>query len=281
MMTTAYPLFHALRPRHWVKQGLVLIPLLLAQKLLDFQALLRTLEAVAVFCLLTSAIYLLNDLVDLESDRRHPIKKHRPLAAGLVSPRLGGTVAILLLLFSLAWGALLGREFFFVMAAYLSVQALYNLAFKMTAILDILCVAAGFFLRVLAGASAIQTPASRWLIVFSILISTTLALGKYRHELQPRYSPGLLDQMFGVLAACLLSSCVVYCTSSETVAKLGTDRLIYTLPFAFYAIFRYLCLIDEQRRPGARQKPYVLDAPLIASVLLWALTSKLIIGREI
>jgi 4-hydroxybenzoate polyprenyltransferase len=281
MMTAAYPLFQALRPRHWVKQCLVLIPLLLAQKLLDFQALLRTLEAVAVFCLFTSAIYLLNDLVDLESDRRHPINKHRPLAAGLVSPRLGGTAAILLLLLSLAWGAFLGRAFILVMAAYLAVQALYNLGLKKTAILDILCVAASFFLRVLAGAAAIQTPVSRWLIVFSALISTYLALGKCRHELEPRYSPGLLDQMFGVLAACILSSYVVYCTSSETVANLGTDRLIYTLPFVFYAIFRYLYLIDEQSRPDARQKPYVFDPPLSASVLLWALTSKLIIGGVI
>jgi len=280
-MTSAYPLFQALRPRQWIKQAFVFIPLLLAQRLFDLPALLRTLEAAAIFCLFTGAVYLINDLVDLESDRRHPVRKLRPLAAGLLSPALGGGAAALLLLASLAWGALLGQGFLQVLAAYLAVQVLYNVRLKKTPVLDILSIAASFFLRVLAGAAAIPVPVSRWLIVFSAFLSMYIALGKFKHEPQPPYDHALLDQMFGVLSAGMLSSYVVYCTSSETIARLGTDRLIITFPFVLYAVLRYLYLVHEQTRPGVPRKAYMFDPSLLASVVLWALLSVLILRRAL
>lgn len=268
-----------------------MVPLVFARRVFDYPCLLKSMAAVAVFCLAAGAIYLINDLFDLEADRRHPLKRHRPLAAGLISPGLAKVTASVLLLFCLLWSAYLGQEFFLILIIYLAIQLLYNYRLKEIVILDIFCISAGFFLRVIAGAAAIHTEISHWLIVCSVLLSMFLALAKRRHELVlmgeveagnhrkvlSEYSPYLLDQMVAVITASTLLSYMLYCISSETIEKFGTDRLIYTFPFVLYGIFRYLYLIHKKKQGGAPEMILISDPPLLLNVVLWGLSCILII----
>jgi 4-hydroxybenzoate polyprenyltransferase len=234
---------------------------------------------------------LINDLVDLESDRRHPVKKNRPLAKGLISPVLAKASAAVLLLISLAWGMSFGTEFFLILLSYLAIQFFYNYRLKEVVILDIFCVSCGFFLRVIAGCMAIQVQISHWLIICTILLSMFLALAKRRHELVllgqsdavnhrkvlSDYSPYLLDQMIGVITAATLLSYMLYCISNETIEKFQTEHMIYTFPFVLYGIFRYLYLIHQKDKGGAPEKLFFSDLPLLLSVVLWIVVCILII----
>jgi 4-hydroxybenzoate polyprenyltransferase len=265
--------------------------LIFARKVFHFPSLLQSLQAVAIFCILTGGVYLVNDLVDLESDRRHPVKKDRPLARGLISPALAKVVAAVLILSSLIWGALCGIGVFLIVVTYLAIQFLYNYRLKEIVILDIFCVSGGFFLRVIAGGVAIGVAISHWLIICSILISMFLALAKRRDEMlllggsEARnhrkvlsdYSPQLLDQMMGVVTAGTLLSYMLYCISAETIAKFQTDHMIYTFPFVLYGIFRYLYLTYKKNQGGSPEKALVSDLPLLLSVILWGIVCMLII----
>jgi 4-hydroxybenzoate polyprenyltransferase len=290
-MATARLLFRSLRPQQWIKNGFILIPLIFAQRVFHGPSVFLSLQALFIFCILSSAIYLINDINDLEADRRHPEKRHRPLAAGLISTTLAKVTAVLLLTVSLLWGAHVGRVFLFVLAIYLTVQLLYNYRLKEIVILDIFCVSSGFFLRVTSGAVAIDVSISHWLIICTVLISIFLALAKRRHELVllgnteagnhrkalSSYSPLLLDQMMGVITASTLLSYMLYCVSPETIEKFQTDHLIYTFPFVLYGIFRYLYLIHIKAQGGAPEKILVSDLPMAVSIILWGLFCMLII----
>ena len=290
-MKTGSYLFKSLRPRQWIKNGFILLPLLFAQKVFHYPSLLQILSVIAIFCLFASAMYLINDLFDLEADRRHPFKRHRPLAAGLISPRTVKVAAALLIVLSLISGAIVGRQFFLVLVTYLTIQLLYNYRLKEMVILDIFSVSAGFFLRVIAGAVAINVMISHWLIICTIMISLFLALAKRRYELVllgegdagnhrmvlSQYSEHLLDQMIGVITAGTLLSYMLYCFSPETIEKFQTDRLIYTFPFVLYGIFRYLYLIHKKNQGGEPDKILVSDLPLLLSVILWGLFCMLIV----
>lgn len=290
-MTTARLLFQSLRPHQWIKNGFILLPLLFARKVFDFPSLIQSLQAVVIFCILTGGVYLINDLVDLESDRRHPVKRYRPLARGLISPSFVKLSAAVLLLSSLVWGAWCGMGFLLIVLTYLAIQFLYNYRLKEIVILDIFCVSGGFFLRVIAGGVVIGVAISHWLIICSILISMFLALAKRRDEMLllgrseagnhrkvlSDYSPYLLDQMIGVVTAGTLLSYMLYCISEETIAKFRTDHMIYTFPFVLYGIFRYLYLTYQKNQGGSPEKALVSDVPLLLSVVLWGIACMLII----
>jgi len=278
-------LFRSLRPQQWTKNAFLLIPLIFSQKLAHPQSLLLTLQALLVFCALTGGVYLLNDLLDLEADRSHPEKRHRPIASGRLSPRTAVGAAIVLLGAALWWGARCGMPFLVVLLSYLAVQALYNLRLKEVVILDIFCISAGFFLRVVAGGAVLSVKLSHWLIICTVLVSMFLALGKRRHErvslgeegapahrkVLTFYSPRLLDQMIGLITAGILITYMLYCIAPETVAKFHTDHLLITVPFVLYGVFRYLYLIHVKQEGGAPERLLLSDPPLLSSVLLWAL----------
>ena len=290
-MQTVHFLFLSLRPRQWIKNGFIFLPLVFAQQLFDPAHVLASIQAVAVFCALTGAVYLINDYLDREEDRRHPVKRHRPLAAGLISPSLAMGTALGLLILSLLWGACVGMGFFLVLMIYLGVQVLYNIWLKDVVILDVFCVAAGFFLRVIAGAVAINVPVSRWLIICAIFIAMFLILSKRRHEIMvlgkeeagkhrkvlSQYSTHLLDQMIGVTTGGVLLTYLLYCTSPETVEKFHTENMIYTFPFVLYGIFRYLYLIYQRREGGSPERIILSDIPLLTSILLWGVFCVLIL----
>ena len=262
-----------------------------AQKAFDPSSLLKGLAAFASFCLLASGVYLFNDMLDLESDRLHPVKKKRPLAAGLISSRSLRVASGLLLFFALLWGSSLGRLFFLAMLSYVVIQVLYSFHLKHVAIIDVFCISAGFFLRIVAGALVIQVSISHWLIICSVLISMFLALAKRRSELAflgeknavdhrkslGSYSLRILDQMVAVTAGSALLSYMLYCVSAETIQKFRTNHLIYSSPFVLFGLFRYLYLIYEKGKGGAPEKVLVSDVPLGVALILWILTCVLVI----
>ncbi len=278
-------LFFSLRPHQWTKNLVVLAPLIFAERLFDAPAAIAAASAFVIFCLLSGSVYLVNDLVDLERDRRHPVKRNRPLASGRLEPRFAVVAVIVFVLGGLAGALWLGRGFFVVAAVYTVTMVLYSFALKNIVILDALVVAFGFVLRAIAGAVAIDEPFSNWLLICTWLLALFLALAKRRHELTllmgdaaghrrilGEYSPYLLDQMIAVVTASTLVSYALYTSAPETVAKFGTDRLVWTLPFVLYGIFRYLYLVHHKEEGGNPTKVLLNDRPILMAVALWAAT---------
>lgn len=278
-------LFVSLRPHQWTKNLVVLAALIFAERLFHPQSVTAAAVAFGVFCLLSGAVYLINDLVDVELDRRHPVKRKRPLASGQLSPRMAVASTAIVVAVSLLGSFALGLRFGIVAVVYFVTMTAYTLALKNVVILDVLVVAFGFVLRAVAGALAIDVAFSSWLLVCTLLLALFLALAKRRHELtllageaaQHRrilgeYSPYLLDQMIAVVTASTLVSYALYTLAPETVAKFGTDRLIWTLPFVLYGIFRYLYLVHRKEEGGNPTNVLFNDRPILVTVALWAAT---------
>lgn len=283
----------SLRPYQWIKNGFVFLPLIFAKELFDIRSFFTILQATLIFCLLTGAVYLINDISDLESDRNHPRKRYRPLAAGDISVKLAAVVAVVLLLISLLSGYMIGVPFLCILIFYFIFQLGYTFYLKNVVILDVFCISASFLLRILAGAAAIGVSVSNWLIICASLLTIFLALGKRRHEIEllgedqahnhrnvlSGYSTYLLDQMILIVTGGAILSYMLYCISPETVEKFQTDHLIYTFPFVLYGIFRYLYLIHKKNRGGSPEKVLVSDLPLLTSVILWGIFCILIIYK--
>lgn len=283
-------LLASLRPRQWTKNLIVFAGLIFGQRLEDLRAVALALAAFAIFCALSGAVYLVNDVADREQDRRHPIKSRRPIAAGLVSPGTALGAAALL-----GGGALLaayavGPWFGHVSVAYVGLLGLYSAWLKHIVIFDVLVLALGFVLRAAAGAVAIAVPISHWLLVLTIQLALFLGLAKRRHELVlladnasghraslGEYSPQLLDQLIGIVAASTLIAYAIYTISAETVEKFGSDLLGLTLPFPIYGVFRYLYLVHRRADGGNPSETLLTDRPLLACVALWGLAVIVII----
>jgi 4-hydroxybenzoate polyprenyltransferase len=291
----ALSLLVSLRPMQWTKNLIVFAGLLFGQRgdlpaFLYPDAIGRALAAFFIFCALSGVVYLINDVADREADRLHPLKRHRPIASGAVSPGLAITTAVILAVVALGAAWLLRPAFALVAAAYLGLQALYSGPLKHIVIIDVLTIAMGFVLRAAAGAVAIDVPINHWLLILTILLALFLALSKRRHELvlladgatshRPileEYSPYLLDQMIAVVTASTLISYVMSTISPETVAKYHTDYLGVTTVFPLYGIFRYLYLVHQKEGGGSPSDLLLNDRPLLACVALWAVSVAAII----
>ncbi len=283
-----------MRPAQWSKNLLVFAGLLFGRRLFDAASVLGAVSAFAVFCVLSGVVYLVNDIADRESDRRHPLKAQRPIASGALPVRTAVGVALVLGAVGLAAAYVIGPAFAAVAAAYLALQILYSFPLKHIVIIDVLTIAVGFVLRAVGGAVAVHVEISRWLLVCTILLALFIALAKRRHELvllagdaathRPilgEYSAYLLDQMIGVVTASTLISYVFYTISPETQAKFGTAWLGLTIPFPLYGIFRYLYLVHQREGGGSPSDLLLTDRPLLACVALWALTVALIIYHPV
>jgi 4-hydroxybenzoate polyprenyltransferase len=276
------PLLQSLRPAQWAKNVFVLAPLVFGGLLLDARVTARAVLALVAFCCASSAVYLINDLRDREEDRRHPLKRLRPLAAGTLGvPAAVAAVAVLVG----AAGALavyLGRPFGMVLGAYLALNVLYTLWFKHMVILDVMSIAISFVLRVEAGAQATGIAVSSWLFLCTTFLALFLAFSKRRHEITllaaeasgqrrvlDHYSPAFLDQMINVVTASSVVSYALYAVAPETVQKYHTQDLVFTIPLVLYGIFRYLYLMYQ--RPGERNPTEAIlrDAPFLLNILLW------------
>ena len=246
--------------------------------------------AFILFCFLSGAAYILNDIQDLEEDKRHPVKSQRPLASGKLKTIHALVACILLASIGLAGAAFLNMHFFFALLVYFVLQIAYSSWLKHVVILDVFLIAAGYFMRVIAGGLAIAVQLSPWLFICTILIALFLALSKRRHELvlldksaethRPilrEYTPQLLDQMIAVVTASTVISYCLYTISSETVAKFGTMNLLFTVPFVLYGIFRYLYLVHQKDEGGSPEVLIIKDKPLLVDLFLWIATAMLIL----
>ncbi len=288
-MSLSRALLASLRPHQWIKNLVVLAALVFSKHLFEADAAARAALAFAVFCALAGAVYLVNDLADLEQDRLHPAKRSRPLASGALPPGLARVAAALLLVGAVAASWTLGPQFLLCALAYPALNVAYSLALKHVVILDVLSVALGFVLRAVAGAVAIGVHFSPWLLVCTLLLALFLALAKRRHELVTledaaahrqilaEYSPYLLDQMIAVVTASCLMAYAFYTLAPETVEKYRTERLALTIPFVIYGIFRYLYLVHHRGQGGSPGDVLLTDRPLLVAVALCAAAMVLIV----
>jgi 4-hydroxybenzoate polyprenyltransferase len=266
--------------------------LLFGRRLLDPTAIGEALVAFAVFCGLSGVVYLLNDVADRETDRRHPLKARRPIASGALPVGTALVAAAILGLAALGVSTMLGWPFTAVAVAYLALQALYSGPLKHIVIIDVLTLAIGFVLRAVAGAVAVHVEISHWLLVCTVLLALFIALAKRRHEIvllageapahRPilgEYSPYLLDQMIAVVTASTLIAYIFYTVSPETQAKFETPWLGLTIPFPLYGIFRYLYLVHRREGGGSPSDLLLTDRPLLLCVALWAVAVAVIIYR--
>ena len=288
--STAALLLISLRPEQWTKNLIVFAGALFGGQLTNAPALGAAGAVFLIFCALSGAVYLFNDVADRTGDQRHPLKRERPIASGALSPAFAMTVGSILALTGVGAAFAIRPLLGVVAAAYFALLFLYSFALKHLVIIDALTIAAGFVLRAAAGAVAIAVPISHWLLVCTTLLALFLSFSKRRHELtllaegaidhRPilhEYSPYLLDQMIAVVTASTLVAYSLYATSTETAQRLGTTRLGLTIPFVLYGIFRYLYLVHQKRAGGSPTTLLVTDGPLLACVALWSLAVAVIL----
>jgi 4-hydroxybenzoate polyprenyltransferase len=282
-----------MRPEQWLKNGFVLAPIVFSGLVGDPDAWLRTMLAVAAFCAASSAVYLVNDVIDREADRSHPIKQNRPIASGEVSVTTALVVAVLLLIAAAFASVWLGGWFPAVLAGYVSLVLLYSALLKRAVFLDVLVVAAGFVLRVVGGAVAIDVPVSRWILVVTYLLALYLALGKRRSELVllggeagthrvvlGHYTLPMVDQAISVVLGATVVAYALYTVAPETVAKVGSEGLLATVPIVLYGLFRYLYLLHRHELGGSPTKALLTDRPLLVCVVIWLVVAAAVINAS-
>lgn len=276
-------LIKAMRPRQWTKNGFVFFALIFDKQLFSPEPFIRTLEGFFLFCLISSAVYLLNDIADIEGDRQHPQKKHRPLASGLLPIGVALGAAILLAIVALGLGYVLEPAFAGILAVYLTLNLLYSRWLKHIPILDVLIISSGFVLRVAAGVALITVERfSPWLYMITILFSLYIGLGKRRAEMNlleqgasayrkvlDGYSIPLLDQYITIVSGMTIIAYSLYTFSAPNLPV--NHSMMLTIPFVVYGIFRYLQLIQTGHAAGAPDEVALKDRPLQITVLLWGL----------
>ena len=273
------------RPHQFVKNGFVWLPIFFGAKLGDIGALEQTLIAFAAFCCAAGGVYVLNDLKDIEEDRGHPTKRNRPLASGAIPPR-GAVIfmAGLLVLAALA-GALLPKpDFLLILGAYLILNVAYSFFLKHQAIIDVVCLALGFVLRVLAGGVAAAVPVSHWIIIMTFLLALFLALAKRRDDLLlaaegqsarrsiDGYSLEFVSTSMAVMAAVIIVAYILYTVSPDTIQKHGTDRLYLTGIWVVVGLLRYLQLALVENCTASPTKILLQDRFLQTVLALWILS---------
>jgi 4-hydroxybenzoate polyprenyltransferase len=277
-------LLRSLRPSQWSKNVFVLAPLVFGQLLGNPEAVARVALAFVAFCAASSAVYLINDIRDREEDRQHPLKRNRPIAAGILPVPVAYLSAAVLALLAVGAGLRLGSDFAAMVVIYLALIAAYSLGLKQFVILDVMILSVGFVLRVLAGGAAAQVEVSNWLLLCTIFVSLFLAFSKRRHELVllgedasdqrsvlSHYSPQFLDQMINVVTASTVVAYALYAVAPETQEKFHTSRLVYTVPLVLFGIFRYLYLIYQKPRQRNPTEAILKDIPSLVNLALWAL----------
>ena len=291
MTRTLGGLLRSLRPAQWLKNGFVLAPIVFSGRVGDADAWLRSLLAVAAFCAASSATYLLNDVLDREADRQHPSKRNRPIASGELGVAAALTVAVLLAVLAVAAAFILGGWFPHVLGGYLVLTVLYSSLLKELVFIDVLVVAAGFVLRVVGGAVSINVPVSRWLLLCAYLLALYLALGKRRAELTllgegagthrvvlGHYTLPLVDQAISVVLGATVLAYTLYTVAPETVAKVGSEGLMTTVPVVLYGLLRYLYLLHRHELGGSPTRVLLIDRPLLACVVVWLAVAAVVVG---
>lgn len=280
-----------LRPHQWVKSAFVFVGLLFGHAWHDVPLVASVLLAAAAFALAASAIYVLNDWADRTRDRAHPVKRHRPLALGLISTRQALTLAGVCLVLAMPLAFAASPVVAGIVLAYVLLNIAYSLAWKHVVLLDVFIISAGFMLRILAGTLGVGIAPSHWLLLCGLMLTLFLGFAKRRAELKALegrggghrkvlddYDPRLLDQLIAICAANTLVSYSLYTVSAETLAAHGTANLIYSLPFVAYGIFRYLFLLHRRAGGGDPALALLRDRHLLGACAAWLATVVFLLG---
>lgn len=279
-----------MRPRQWPKNILIFGALLFTLgeywKLFTptmWQFLLVNAAAFVIFCALSGLIYIVNDIVDVEKDRAHPTKRNRPLASGALSVSVAISAAVVIGLVALPAAFLINQWFGLVSVTYVVLQLAYSFWLKHIVLIDVFAIAAGFVLRIVAGAVALSVPISAWLYVVATVASLFIGFGKRRAELEllqdeaanhraslREYSLELLDQIIAVTIATTIMAYSLYTFSAENLPK--NHAMMFTIPYVLYAMFRYLYLVHIKHQGGSPEEILLRDKPMLFAVTLWALT---------
>lgn len=266
-----------MRPKQWYKNLVIFIGIAFSLNLLNFSLWIDVVSAFVIFCLLSGTVYIINDILDVEKDRKHPKKCKRPIASGKLKPYQAIISSISLILIALVGAYLINTHFFIISLSFFLLMMLYSTYLKNFIIVDIIVISTGFVIRAVAGALAISVSVSPWLIICTFLLALFLALGKRRHELfllgdkvkehresLESFSTEMLDQMIIITTSTLIMSYSLYTFFS------GKLSMMVTIPFAFYGLFRYLFLIHSKNFGGEPEMLFK-DKGMIASMILWAL----------
>jgi len=293
MSTVLKNVITSLRIQHWFKNGFIFIPLIFAKLLFDKLAVLKVIETFVLFCLLSSAIYLINDVIDKEKDKMHPYKSRRPIASGALSVKIAVICSLILVAVSLFFAFKIGYALGLIFLFYLLWNLLYSFYLKNLVIFDIFAVSGNYLLRVYAGAISINVLVSPYLFLIILLFSLLVSSGKRKHELNllnegamnhrpvlKEYSCEFLDQL--IIFSSILATVIylLYTIASQTIAKFETVNLIYTTPIVIYGMMRYLYLVNI-KKIGSPTEAFLSDKPLFWSVVLWLLVCILIIYFKI
>jgi 4-hydroxybenzoate polyprenyltransferase len=275
-------IIRTMRIRQWTKNVFVLSPLLFSGHLFDIDVVLHSIAGFFLFSMIASSVYVLNDIVDAEMDRTHPVKRLRPIASGTLSISVAGIVVATLVPITILAAWLVHPGFAMVLGVYFAMNVVYSYALKRAVIIDVMTIAASFVLRIVAGAVIIDVPISEWLLICTSLLALFLGFSKRRHEItvleedahvhRPvlmEYSTYFLDQMISLVTASTLICYILYTVADETVARFGKE-LLYTVPFVLYGLFRYYYLIHQKQTGGDPTTEFLSDKPLLLNVFLWA-----------
>ena len=280
-------LLRAMRPKQWVKNGVIFAGLVFDAKLNDVTYLIDTVAGFVIFCLVSGTVYLINDLADIDKDRQHPKKRHRPLASGRLAVRVAQMAIPIILMICLPIGFFLDPLFGALVSAYLALQIAYSFSLKNVVIVDVLTIAAGFVLRVAGGAALVDAERfSPWLYVCVVLLALFLGFGKRRGELAllqenanshrailQEYSLPLLDEMISVVSATTVLAYALYTFDPGNPHLPKNNTMMLTIPFVLYGMFRYLYLIHQKGETAPPDEVLLKDRPLQVTVALWGVTA--------
>jgi 4-hydroxybenzoate polyprenyltransferase len=277
-------LIEAIRPKQWTKNAVVFAAIVFDGQLFEFDALAIVAVAALLFALISSAGYLFNDLRDLEADREHPIKRNRPLASGRLNASTAWITMAVIYAVAFPLAFVLSPMFAAVLLAYVLLMLAYTRWLKNLVILDVFVIAAGFVLRAVAGAVVVEIPISPWLYVCTILLALFIGFSKRRHEISllqgdavnhrknlDNYSLHLLDQLILIVAGSSIIAYSLYTFDSPALPD--DERMMLTIPFVLYGVFRYLYLVHREGQGGAPEQVVLEDKPLLLTVFLWGMLS--------
>ncbi len=280
------------RPHQWVKNVFVLAPVVFAKEIFDAKLLEHATSAFFVFCLLAGAVYAMNDLADIDADRLHPVKRHRPIPSGRVQPGVARALAAVLVVGSLAWAFRLQPAFAAVAAVYFAQNVAYSFKLKHVAYLDVAFIAAGFVLRVMGGGFATQTPVSNYLLVCTALLALFLGFGKRRHELSAavgratlqraaleQYSERGLDLALAITGLATVATYLVYTLDPRTEAFFRTGTLWPSALFVLLGVGRFLQLVKSRPKSESPTQEMLCDGPFVAIVLFWVVLVMWVVYR--
>lgn len=276
----------SMRPWQWTKNLVVFAALIFSRNLTNDDLVWKSVEAFAIFCLLSGMIYLVNDTVDVEKDKMHDVKRNRPLPSGKLKVPVAWGVAVLGFAGGMYAAYAMGVGFFVVSISFVVLNLFYSFVLKRVALLDVMSIAVGFVLRAISGVEALRViepsvQISPWLLICTLLLSLFLGFCKRRHELVTMdqavnhresllgYSPALLDQLVGITAAGAIIAYTIYTIWPDTVQKFGTTALVYTVPLVLLGVFRYLYLVYNEQKGGSPSDLLLREKFLLIDVIVW------------